>query len=157
MGLDMYLTAEKYVPNFEPEHNQLAQSLQALATPNKQLFASIESASFRSIGMHVMQWRKANAIHKWFVDNVQDGEDDCKRYFVDKSKFMELKSIVDSVLSTPSTAENLLPTTIGFFFGSQEYDEYYFNDLKDTQQLLNKLFSDETVFDNYDFYYQASW
>lgn len=26
----------------------------------------------------VAYWRKANAIHKWFVDKVQDGEDDCK-------------------------------------------------------------------------------
>ena len=26
----------------------------------------------------VAYWRKANAIHKWFVDNVQDGKDDCR-------------------------------------------------------------------------------
>ena len=25
----------------------------------------------------IASWRKANAIHKWFVDNVQDGVDDC--------------------------------------------------------------------------------
>ena len=29
------------------------------------------------IGEDVAYWRKANAIHKWFVDNVQDGIDDC--------------------------------------------------------------------------------
>lgn len=26
---------------------------------------------------NVAYWRKANHIHKWFVDNIQDGEDDC--------------------------------------------------------------------------------
>ena len=26
---------------------------------------------------HVAYWRKANAVHKWFVENVQDREDDC--------------------------------------------------------------------------------
>lgn len=25
----------------------------------------------------IAYWRKANAIHQWFVDHVQDGEDDC--------------------------------------------------------------------------------
>ena len=26
-------------------------------------------------GDQIASWRKANAIHKWFVDNVQDGVD----------------------------------------------------------------------------------
>lgn len=30
-------------------------------------------------------WRKANAIHKWFVDNVQNGEDDCGIYEVSRA------------------------------------------------------------------------
>lgn len=29
------------------------------------------------ISEQVGYWRKANAVHKWFVDNVQGGEDDC--------------------------------------------------------------------------------
>lgn len=29
------------------------------------------------ISENVMYWRKANAIHQWFVDTVQNGEDDC--------------------------------------------------------------------------------
>lgn len=35
-------------------------------------------------------WRKANAIHKWFVDNVQDGEDDCGSYEVDREQLERL-------------------------------------------------------------------
>lgn len=31
-----------------------------------------------SIGSEVAYWRKANAVHKWFVDTVQNGEDDCR-------------------------------------------------------------------------------
>lgn len=41
----------------------------------------------------VGDWRKANAIHKWFVDNVQDGEDDCGYYEVDKEQLEDLLSI----------------------------------------------------------------
>ena len=29
-------------------------------------------------------WRKASAIHKWFVDNCQEGDDDCGTYLVDR-------------------------------------------------------------------------
>jgi len=29
------------------------------------------------INEQVGYWRKANAIHNWFVENIQDGEDDC--------------------------------------------------------------------------------
>ena len=39
----------------------------------------------------VMYWRKANAIHKWFVDNVQGGEDDCREYPVSNDQLIELR------------------------------------------------------------------
>jgi hypothetical protein len=45
---------------------------------------------WESIFVEVGYWRKANAIHKWFVDNVQDGYDDCDYYEVTKEKLKEL-------------------------------------------------------------------
>ena len=47
----------------------------------------------------VANWRKANHIHQWFVDNVQDGEDDCGLYEVTKEKFEELLNICKEVLT----------------------------------------------------------
>lgn len=38
-------------------------------------------------------WRKANQIHNWFVENVQDGENDCGDYIVTKEKLQELLDI----------------------------------------------------------------
>ena len=38
-----------------------------------------------------------------------------------------------------SKAEELLPTCSGFFFGSTDYDEYYFEDLKDSIGQMEKL------------------
>lgn len=35
-------------------------------------------------------WRKANQIHNWFVENVQNGIDDCKAYEVTEEKLREL-------------------------------------------------------------------
>jgi len=35
-------------------------------------------------------WRKANAIHKWFVDNLADGVDDCRPLWVSTDHLKEL-------------------------------------------------------------------
>jgi hypothetical protein len=48
----------------------------------------------------------------------------------------------------------MLPTASGFFFGSTEYDEYYFEELERTERELNELLRDKT----WDYLeYQASW
>lgn len=46
----------------------------------------------------VKYWRKANAIHMWFVDNVQDGEDDCKEYLVEAEQLQELVDTCSKVI-----------------------------------------------------------
>ena len=48
---------------------------------------------YKSIIEDVGYWRKANAIHKWFVDNIQDGEDDCGYYEVAPEYLEELLNI----------------------------------------------------------------
>lgn len=52
-----------------------------------------EYYSWESIFEDVGYWRKANAIHKWFVDNIQDGEDDCGYYEVAPEQIEELLNI----------------------------------------------------------------
>lgn len=42
-------------------------------------------------------WRKANQIHKWFVENVQDYEDDCDIYEVSEKQLKELLDTCESV------------------------------------------------------------
>lgn len=47
----------------------------------------------------VAYWRKANAIHKWFVDNVQDGQDDCCYHReVTEKDLKELIGICEEIL-----------------------------------------------------------
>lgn len=44
-------------------------------------------------------WRKANHIHNWFVENIQDGEDDCRYHReVTKEDLEELYDICHEVL-----------------------------------------------------------
>ena len=51
----------------------------------------------KSIIEEVGYWRKANAIHKWFVDNIQDGEDDCGYYEVAPEQLEELLNICNLI------------------------------------------------------------
>lgn len=102
-------------------------------------------------------WRKANAIHKWFVENVQDGIDDCDYHReVTKEDLEELLDICHKVLCNHGLAKSLLPTESGFFFGSTQYDDWYRDDLKKTIDICNQALA-TTDFDKQMIYYVSSW
>lgn len=43
-------------------------------------------------------WRKANAIHAWFVTHVQDGIDECQDSPVTRAQLTELRDLCQGVL-----------------------------------------------------------
>jgi len=77
------------------------------------------------------------------------GKDDCQESYVTYEQLMELKALCEEVLKTKDASK--LPPTSGFFFGSTEVDEYYFQDLEDTIKQLSGLDPEGS------YYYQASW
>ena len=98
-------------------------------------------------------WRKANAIHAYIVSNHADG-DDCTPIELDRDSIKELRDRCTDVLSDRSLAPELLPTSSGFFFGSTEYDDWYFEELERTEKELTELLRDGT----WDYLeYEASW
>jgi hypothetical protein len=121
-----------------------------------------EQAEFepKEITYEIGYWRKANAIHKWFVDNVQEGKDDCGEYHVSKEQLKDLLGVVNAVLEKRDEAKavELLPTQGGFFFGSMDYDNYYFNDLEHTKEVLEKALAikvPEWIWEHFE--YHSSW
>lgn len=46
----------------------------------------------------VICWRKANAIHKWFVDNCQGGNDDCRTVEVDACELDDLYDVLHEIV-----------------------------------------------------------
>jgi hypothetical protein len=87
-----------------------------------------------------LYWRKANHIHRWFVENIQDGVDECQlSRAINGEELAELVERCLLVLKTPLTAAKLLPTESGFFFGGVEYDEYYIDQTKYTVDRLTEL------------------
>lgn len=159
----MYLTGEMYVSkvnykklretdDFDKSLNNDYQIVTTLFGLDK--FISKEAFAGLTIGFPVAYWRKSNQIHQWFVDNVQDGVDNCQKHIVYRDKIEQLRDLCVQVLEDNSMAEELLPNAEGFFFGSQEYDEYYFGDLQNTVEMLNRALE---LPETYDLYYQSSW
>ena len=145
MGLDMYLNARQF-------------TAKAFAKP--ELYSKlVENApfalDFATLEVQVAYWRKANQIHAWFVKHVQNGKDDCQEYSVTRDQLQLLVDNCKLVLMNREEASNLLPTQEGFFFGSYEYDEYYFGDLQDTIDQLEKILNEYP--EDWDFKYQSSW
>ena len=69
----------------------------------------------------VAYWRKANAIHGWIINHT-NAIDDCTPITLRKQDLYELREVCIKVLESNSKdlAEELLPPTSGFFFGSYE-------------------------------------
>jgi hypothetical protein len=184
MGLDMSLIRRTYVHNYdwtEPENKYEIIVMHGGKKVSKDI---INLDKISCIEEEIGYWRKANAVHKWFVDNVQDGEDNCESYDVSHIQLRGLYNIVCKILDNsewvtgeivdyieyssgtetrhtvpgkvikdPTIANNLLPTQSGFFFGTTEYDEYYYNDLVDTKDILEAAL----LTPNAEFTYKSSW
>lgn len=159
MGLDMYLTAEKSLFSSEYHSNPLADAINnAVAKQLKKErstfpVGTINNGIGGAIKLCAAYWRKANAVHGWFVQNVQNGNDDCGTYYVSREQLLELQKLCRGVLDGSIKKEDLPPTE-GFFFGSVTDDEWYRSDLQDTVDQIDvalKLPKD------WEFEYHSSW
>jgi len=151
MGLDMYLTARKFVSNYNDD-------AKTLSTKLMQHFPELAAdQSIQEVTVRVGYWRKANAVHKWFVDHCQEGKDDCGNYWVSRDHLNELRALCRQVLDFRHLAVDNLPTAGGFFFGGTDYDEYYFRDVENTVKIIDsalKLLDSEK---GWDIEYSSSW
>ena len=155
MGLDMYLEARRYVSGYSFNKEEVKKQFNEIVeTVGMQ---DIHDERFATVAVNVAYWRKANHIHHWFVQNVQDGEDDCGQYRVTREQLMELEELCRKVAKdgTLEVAKEVLPTSDGFFFGDSTYDEYYFEETDRTAKRLGEIL--DVIPDGDDFYYQASW
>lgn len=163
MGLDHYLYKKTYVKNWNYMTSEQKHTITVKLGGKKR--KDIKPERISEIVETIATWRKFNALHKWFVDNVQDGEDDCKEYYVGEKQLEELLSLLKKVIQLkPAEDEelskeaidklnDLFPTQSGFFFGGTDYDEYYFGDVQETIDMLEEAVKETDG----DFYYDSSW
>ena len=90
MGLDMYLSKKVYVGNdFKDRADQA--TINVSGVKQQKVSYVIEEQGY---------WRKANAIHKWFVDNIQGGKDECQMTHAPQEKLQELLDTCNKVLKS---------------------------------------------------------
>jgi hypothetical protein len=159
MGLDMYLRADKYVsgwPHAPDDARKQYEAILALVG-----LPGCEGSPSVQVEVTLAYWRKANHIHKWFVDHVQDGIDECQKSYVPREKLTELRDLCKTLLdlhgrdaeAAQSVAMEKLPPQSGFFFGNAEVDEWYWQNVSHTIEQLDKALGTEED----SFYYQSSW
>jgi hypothetical protein len=173
MGLDQYLSATKFISgsqwSTDYERRLHADIISAVNAPS----IVEDECPYITVDITVAQWRKANAIHNWFVVNVQHGEDDCGKYSVSHEQLWELHEVCLKVLGEfaygetvdgewvsergVAIAEKLLPTTSGFFFGGTQYDDWYLEGLRYTKDILYKVLTDLIPNKGWKFEYSSSW
>jgi len=157
MGLDMYLKAEKYISSWQHDKdtNEGKVFMDILATAGVPKGFVDDSAPSGTISFNIGYWRKANAIHSWFVGECQGGIDECQTVSVDRETLAKLKGLCVEVLANPDKAEQILAPKGGFFFGSTEINDWYMDDLKHTVEICDKCAG--LAQKGWTFTYRASW
>lgn len=150
MGLDMYLSAKRYVSQYDEADQELAKVIKA------EQVKGMGEMRLSHLVCEAAYWRKANHIHRWFVNNVQEGNDDCGSYYVGVEQLRTLLNLCETVLADHSKAQELLPVQDGFFFGSTDYDEGYFGDVQHTVDAIKQVLATEGI-EHWTFEYQSSW
>jgi len=156
MGLDMYMYRETYVKKWD--HQSPEEQFDVTVKKGGEIYKDINSENISTVSENVAYWRKFNALHNWIVNNCADGRDECQKINIYDEALVELYDTLKQVNMDHSKAEELLPTTSGFFFGSTDYDDYYFQEVEQTIEVLKpyvKSINEGTS--RADFYYQASW
>ena len=141
MGLDSYLTKVTYFYN-----DKVKGKLKIKGIPH------IQKDRVTSITEEIGYWRRADALHQWFVANVQYGVDDNGEYIVSRNHLEELLKLCRKVKKNKKKAYSFIPA-----YSNDSYDEYYFENIdrmiKSVEVAIAEIENDETIY----IMYRGSW
>ena len=170
MGLDMYLNKRKYVGYADNTEVDITTKNTKWNEETHSYDKSEVKYHYKNVNYIIQEvgyWRKANQIHKWFVDNCCEGKDDCQEHYLKLEKLLELKELCQKVLNVLNSeyltdgeksevCEELLPTQQGFFFGIYTYDDWYKSQVENTIKIIEDVEKEyDEIYDR--LYYEASW
>lgn len=96
MGLDQYLYRKIYIKRWE------------WLPPSDQHHLTLTMVNPTYVTDEVGYWRKANAIHRWFVDNCGGGRDDCQEIEVSREQLATLAESVRTVLGASKLVDGVV-------------------------------------------------
>ena len=85
----------------------------------------------------VAYFRKVNFLIPFF-----GYEENCSNIEIDKYQVEHLIEACKEVLANHDKASFLLPTQAGFFFGSTDYDDWYFDDVQNVKEKFEEILAD---------------
>jgi len=158
VGLDQYLSKREYVSGFSLSQEKA--KYDAIVEIMGWGDDVTQDSPSMYVSATVAYWRKANAIHAWFVRECADGVDECQPIPVSQEKLEELLAIANKAAKDYDEgrlgeAASILVPTSGCFFGSTEVDEWFRADLGLTISQISKALSNAGEYA--EFTYQASW
>ncbi|MDT2914439.1 hypothetical protein [Lactococcus lactis] len=146
MGLDQYFEIQK-----KRSEKELEEEIRRIFIDEQPSDQEIENMLYFT--SELAYFRKFNALQNYFEKKFN--LDNCEKVIMEDYIYEDLLDRTTKVLNahqqkTQTEAEEiaikLLPNTEGFFYGSQEYDEYYYEDVEkliDDLQRMKKMELDD--------------
>lgn len=88
MGLDMYLEKKTYVKNWDHMNKENLNKI--TIKRDGKVREDIDTKKITYITEEIGYWRKANAIHKFFIDKCGNGEDNGSSLYVERHVIKDL-------------------------------------------------------------------
>lgn len=176
MGLDMYLYKKMYVGNDYKEPKDQVK-IEVKGVKQERVSEIVEKVGYWRKANQIHNWFISNCSEDGCTDNCSEIYVDREQLeellktlnlVLDSTKLVKGKihngtryengktiEIYEDglIMENDKIAKELLPTQEGFFFGSNDYDQYYYEDLKTTKKILEEVLKETDG----DFYYRASW
>lgn len=148
MGLDMYLEAKLHLPPYNTELAPVRQAIgQAIGytPPTEKPDNDATLMEITGVTVRVGYWRKFDPLHRWFVNHVQEGHDDCRSAYVPPDILAELEEQLDQASDDPGSEH----------FVSEGDEPMTEGDIDCTQRILVQ--AKKLQERGWDIYYRASW
>ena len=103
MGLDMYLTGDKYKrTKYDKDYNEIDVQY-------------VDGFPCRTQRLDLGYWRKHGPLHRFIVENYADGNDDCRPIHLNTEQLYDIAEAIreDKLISNDESH--------GFFFGDDEW------------------------------------
>lgn len=149
MGLEMYLEAKRYVAPSDTQTEPMRRAIGAAIgyVPSKEKPGQDPSLlEVSGVTVRVGYWRKCDALHQWFVSNVQEGINDCRPAFVSVDILIELEEQLEQVGEDPASASEHFTADVDEMLEEGEID-YTLSILHHAKRLQAQ---------GWDIYYRAS-
>lgn len=150
MGLDMYLEAKRHVAPCDSQTESMRRAIGAAIgyVPSKEKPGHDASLlEISGVTVRVGYWRKLGGLHRWFVDNAQEGSDDCRPAYVDDRCLQALQRACEQVIDDPAC--------VAQHFNGQDGGDLGVEELRYTLDLLRHAIVLQAQ--GWDIYYRASW